>query len=422
MKRLDYRAAVCVVLLLFCLEVGISIVRLNSYNLSHSDSRDALYSLVLVVVAVAQTLALLVLYRASNLQPRLEAGWTVAPLAIIIVISLLSPNTQTGQGDAYAYVGWAKLPTFAAAYNPPEYTFAGPGFAIINKHWGKRIIPCNYGPLWLWFMRLTIGHAATMPQAFLIMRGFNIAFLLAMFLAMWRLGLPARALALAILNPMLWYYYVVEAHIDVGGILLIVIGMVLAQKRPWLGAVVAGTAGLIKITFTAIAGAAIAGRNPRSSFARLGIVLIITLMGSLLMGGDNYVRALLDIGHAQVFATKLMGYDIGLALHAAVILVAVVALFAAQSGTFFVPATYSFSGVAPIIAPWYVGWCIPYALRLRKFYPWFLITLPVVSHLVFDPRRHGGILADAYFVVIIIFFAVALIRKKYQERESMEPT
>ena len=409
------------VVLLYAIELLLRVQRLHNKNLSVGHVHDVLYLGAIIAIGLLEAVALLALRTSLPPRPRAFFPWAIAAFVIMVALSLLSPDTEViGSPDAYAYVGYAKLPAFSQAYAPPKYPFTGPGFEAIYKSWGNPIVPADYGPLWLFFDRLTLSRAASMQQALLVMRTLNIAFLILLLVALRRLLLPNPVLVLVALNPMILYYYIVEAHNDIGAILLVVVGMVIARKQPWLGAIVAGAAGLTKVTFAFIASAALGRRNLPVALAQSAIVVAVTVFGSALFGGPNYVHVMIGTGRWMVYGGGhgiSMGasdavYITGLVLHACVALIAIAALIASQCGRFIAPAAYSFSGIAPTLYPHYLGWCIPYALRTPKAAATFFATLPAIAPLIVYPAGPWGVLADLYFLAIIALFARHLLRTK----------
>lgn len=398
-----YPLALLIVVALYCGEAWLGV-----HRALRNEHFDPIYSAAIVLVTALQSVALFTLYRSTRIETAFRKRlWGAAAVAAIAIVSLVNINPQGGQGDANAYIGYAKLPSLGEAYAPQPHDF-GDAFAEV-RHWGRALPPCDYGPLWLAFNRITIGSTVSTTQAMLVMRLFNIALLFGLLIAMWRLGIASEIILLAAINPMLWYYYVMQAHNDALAIVLVVAGMSVARRWPWIGAVIAGAAGLVKINFLAIAIAGLVGRRSlRTSLVQIGIIVVIVALGSAFFGGIPYVRAVLGIGHMQAFTHTGALYWAGVALHAAVFIIALIATIAAIFGRFKAPASYSFIGTGGIVSSWYVGWCIPYALRIPRFLPVFFITLPLVAQLLLDPRRQGAIVTDVVLGLIIVLSVIPL--------------
>ena len=375
-------------------------------GLSHRDGTRPLYAAVMLLSGGLESLALLALYRGLAGATARATAWLVAGAAGMLLLSLVCANTDV---DAYAYVGYAKLAGFHDAYLPPATAFGGPGFGVINAYWGPRLPALDYGPLWLVFDRLAVGWAPSYATALLVLRICNVVFLIALLAALRQLGFARPLLAVVALNPMLWFYYVVQAHNDLMAILLVVAGAALAQRRPLLGALVAGCAGLVKITFVALAVLAYAGRRrPPATILYLALSLALTAAVSAAFGGADYLHAMLATGHEQLAARSDLLHAVGVVLHLCVAAVAGIALlWAIARGEFAPPATYGFSAISTIFYPWYLGWCIPYALRVPRFAAWFFIALPALAHAL-DPHfslyeRHTFAVLDPYYAVVLVF-------------------
>jgi hypothetical protein len=384
-------------------------VQVWTANDSAPHGPTAMHAALMLATGIVQSAALFVLYRALRATRMRAAGAILAAaVAVMLLLSAFCANTDD---DAAAYVGYAKLPAFTQAYRPPAgVTFSGNGFEAVSKTW-PRLLPLVYGPLWLAEDRLVVGHAPTYAAALGILRAVNVLCLIGLLIALRRLGFDRATLAVVALNPMLYFYYIVQAHNDLLPILLVAAGMVVARRRPLLGALIAGAAGLMKIAFVAIAVAAYAGRrSPRTALACAALSLAVTVAVSWLFGGADYLRAMAFVGHEQIAHHVDAPHVAAAALHAAVALIAAGALaWAIARGTFAAPAAYSFSAVSTIVYPWYLGWCIPYALRVPGFAATFFITLPAVAHFI-DPHfplyaTHTFAVLAPYYVAIIALVA-----------------
>jgi hypothetical protein len=384
-------------------------VQVWTANDSARSGPTAMHAALMLATGIVQSAALLALYRALR-ATQVRAAVPIVAAAMAAMLLLAATCTDTDD-DAAAYVGYAKLPAFGDAYRPPAgVTFAGNGFEIIPKTW-PHLLPLVYGPLWLAEDRLVVGHAPTYAAALGILRAVNAAFLIGLLVALRRLGFDRATIAVVALNPMLFFYFVVQAHNDLLPILLVAAGMAVARQRPLLGALIAGAAGLVKIAFVAVAVAAYAGRRgPRATLAYFALSLALTVAAGALFGGFDYLRAMAFVGHEQI-ANHVDALHVAAAsLHAVVALIAAGALvLAVARGTFSAPASYSFSAISTIVYPWYLGWCIPYALRVPGFAATFFIALPAVTHLI-DPHfslyeTHTFAVLAPYYIAIIVMVA-----------------
>lgn len=357
---------------------------------------------IMLGTGLLQSLALLALYRALHGAAIRRARMFLAVgVAVMLLLSAACTNTDD---DAAAYVAYAKLPTAASAYAPPPDAYSGNGFDrngfdVIPKTWPE-LPPLVYGPVWLGLDRLVAGRAPTYAMALALLRGANALYLIGLLVALRRLGFGAATLAVAALNPMLYFYFIVQAHNDLLAILLVAAGMVIARRRPVLGALVAGAAGLVKIAFMPIAVLAYAGRlGARTTIALFAGVSAAAVAISALAGGAPYFRAMAAVGHTQIATRTDTLHLAAVILHAGVALVAAGALGAAVlRNAYAAPAAYSFSAISTIGYPWYLGWCIPYALRVPGFAALFFIWLPAIAHAI-DP--HFALLPQRTFALLV---------------------
>jgi hypothetical protein len=366
----------------------------------------AVHALVMIVTGLLQSAALLQLYRDAGRSSARSIVLAVVPAAIaLLVLSALAPNTDD---DAAAYVAYAKLPAFAQAYAPSPVAISSPGFERVASTW-PQLPPLVYGPLWLAVDRALVGWAPSFAAALGILRAVNVVLLGALVLGLRRAGCNAATLAVTALNPMLWFYFVVQAHNDLGPLVLVVAGTAIARTRPLLGALVAGAAALIKIVFVAIAILAYAGRRAwPQTLAYAAASLAVTAVVSWVFGGAAYLHAMTEVGHMQIATRADLPHLFAASLHAVLAAIAAAAIVAAVARNAFVaPAAYSFSAISTIVYPWYLGWCIPYAVRIPTFTGVFFVSLPAIAHLIdphfsLSPARSFALLVPYYAVVIVL--------------------
>ena len=103
---------------------------------------------LLLVLSLAQSYALLALYR----QPATRGGVLFGAI-VMSALSLAAPAFISP--DPYAYVGDALLGT--ASYAPPSTPFGGQ-FAPIDRFFAAPMLPSPYGPLWT-----VVAQLVTMP-------------------------------------------------------------------------------------------------------------------------------------------------------------------------------------------------------------------------------------------------------------------
>jgi len=408
--------SVATILVLYALQIWI-------VDVTSASGPHAVYAATMIVCGALQSLALLWLFRALAAGESRGYAWIVSGVAAMVLLSVV--NAVNTDIDASAYIARAKLATWHDAYRPPPVSFHGNGFDVINVQWGPQLPGNVYGPLWLLVDRIVVRPAHTYASALLSLRLCNVILLLGLLAALRGLGQPRHVVALVALNPMLYFYYVVQAHNDLLAIVLVVAGTAIADRRPLLGALVASTAGLVKISFVALATFAYAGRRDlRSSLLALGLSGGMVLLISATFGGSDYFEAMRVMGLKQIAARGSTAHLTTIVLHVAVAGIAAGALlWAFVRGRFAAPATYSYATISTIVYPWYLGWCIPYAVRASTFTAGFFISLPALGHLI-DPHfsvftAHPFAVLDLCLIAVIIWVGRAAWRTKAQGRLAM---
>lgn len=374
---------------------------------AHDSGNDpkAVHAAVMIGCGLLQSALLLWLFNALRGRPvRFVLLSTLPAIVLLAVLSGIASNTDD---DASAYMAYAKLPSFADAYaGPQQPSFSGGGFERIAQIW-PRLPPLVYGPLWLAADRFLIGHAPTYDAALAILRGVNAVLIGLLAFALRRAGCDPATVAIAAVNPMLWFYFVIQAHNDLAPIVLIVAGIAIARTRPLLGTLVAAVAALIKIVFIALAALPSAGRRRWHvvlGYWATAIILVAAI--SWAFGGAPYMHAMALVGRTQIATRTDAAHLLASILHLAVAAVAAVAIVAAIARNVFVaPATYAFAAISTIVYPWYLGWCIPYAVRIPSFAATFFISAPAVAHLI-DP--HFSLSPSRSFAVLPLYYVVVI--------------
>lgn len=290
---------------------------------------------------------------------------------VMLLASIACP--AMANNDAYLYAGFAHLG--GAAYHPPAVRFPGE-LGLVNDMWSTPIMPCAYGPLWLW---LSVGIAKVFPHLGALLFAFRVlgaALVLACVWLLMRLRQEPAIIALFALNPVVLNQFVVDAHNDVVGLTLLLGAMVLAAKRPWVAVVLVGLAGAAKLPF-ALAGAVVFHVVPRLSlrmacaFVGIGIALVLTMLGS----HGEYFAAAASAGSHQNWTDP--GIRAG---HAVAVAAALLAIGAAVLARRFAPgAAWTMVSFGAMVLPWYTAWSIPYALAEGSFAAVFLVSLPVAA-------------------------------------------
>jgi hypothetical protein len=410
------------IVLLFALQIWIN-GHAEAQSGGTAQDLDPQHDALMAASGVVQSLLLIALYRTLRSPVRGAATAALVGAAIMTLLSFASVNTYP---DPLAYIGYAKLPHFSDAYTPVPMHLHGGGFEAITARWGVRLPPLDYGPLWLAFDRITVGHTTDTTTALFIFRACNTLWLFGLFAVMFYLRTAIATLAVALMNPALYYYYIVQAHNDLFGILLIVTGMLVAQRRPLLGALIAGSAGLVKITLGLVALIACPSSADHSRrVAFLCIVVAVVIGGSLVLGGAPYMHSLANIWLAQTNTAVGAVRFARIAVHALLAAVALAATFAALFAVRFSPLeTYAFGTLAPVTEPNYLGWCIPYALRMPNFAGLFFSSLPAITHVIdgWFPlyARSPYALQDWYCVLLLVSIATTFVLRGRQDKRPRE--
>lgn len=341
--------------------------------------------------------------------------WALALLsasaAVMLASAVCYPVTTTA--DPLAYLGYAKLPTFADAYHPPVFDF-GRQFGAI-RFWGNPMVACVYGPLWLALDRALLHGVQSVSEALLLLRLQNVVAFAVVVGALAAAGFELPLVALVALNPAPIFSFIVSAHNDIVALALIALAFAFVHRRaPWLAVVCAAAAGAVKIVFVGIAVTAflpLEGRGRRIALAAAAVALAVAV--SAVFGGIPYLHAIMGVsGHVNSFAVRHRLYVLGLAVHAACAAIAVAALaWGLWSGRTFWSATWSFWTLAAAWFEWYVAWCLPYALRARRYAPVFLAAWPLAAVMLFHPPPHYNPMVLVVALVAVDFVSRGMLRE-----------
>lgn len=363
---------------------------------------------VSLAIAALEGVALWALYRrvCRSCLTTSPVLWIAVSAAVMFAASLLCANPNF---DAYDYVGYGKYPHFAQAYVPPAHWNFGHGFEFLTAHEGRGSLPpLDYGPMWLAIDRVIVAPCNTLTQALLALRLFNVFLIMAAVICVMQITRNAAVYALVLLNPAILFYYVVEAHNDLLAVVLVLAGILLGVRRPWVGAILAAGSGLVKITFAAIALLSVdAGRNRRNGVFRLAAILCAIVIGSAAFGGAPYASSMLGMGHRMLLPRNDLARLFGLLVHVAAAVVGagaiVCAVFLRRR---FTAGAYGLSTIGALVLPHYLAWPLPYVVRMRAFAPAFLASMPLVTAFV-DTRflisqSHAFALTDLYYLAIAL--------------------
>ena len=327
-----------------------------------------------LLLALLQT-ALLVVVVAGIAQAPPKSIARKVPFLIAAGFALLALSAPALTSmDVLGYVGLGMLGSHAYAAPPG---FFHDGYARLFHEWPLR--PTIYGPLWVGLNAAVVAFGTTFAAKILALRIFGALLIAAMFVLARALG-AGRATQWAIaLNPMLWFQFVSNAHNDALAIVL-VLGAVLAVVRryPWIAVVLIAAAGLVKLPFL-VFGAIVFVRTGRLGAIAYTAAAVLGCIGiSAMFGGHEYLNALLATAHErgvdwrpEVSLAKGIVVAVALGATAAALLTGRVSGFAG----------WLYTGLAPVLFPWYLAWMIAYAAAIGTGILEALIALPVLAAL-----------------------------------------
>jgi len=370
----------------------------------------------LLGLALVQSAVLYALYRGlrGRVPSVLERAGLIAAAIAMLAIALDARTLLSF--DPYAYAGYAKL-GLAASYAPPATPFAG-AFGAVNVVWGAPMPSSLYGPLWIMIDRLVAGDAGTLAGAIVALRLLEVAAFVAVVFALAGRGAGAAVLALFALNPAVYAMYVANAHNDLLGVAFVMIALALAARAPLAAAVCVALAGLVKLPLAATALVVFAGRGDvRRRLVWVGVAALLTVAGSLLLGGGDYVHAMMFRLHD---GTTRRGLNVLTAtvLKFGLIVVAVSALLAAFArGRVWRSASWSFIALSSLVYSWYLAWSLPYAALERGALAAYLVLLPLVAAAMEPAFPHIG-LGQLALLVMLVAAASEIVRRKSRPIED----
>ncbi len=356
----------------------------------------------LQVAAFVQTALLVglafVLPRAGA--PRAVAGIVAAGAAVLASEAWCA---RVAGADVYAYVAFGLSPH---PYRPNDalLPLANRAIALL---WGRPLVPCPYGPVWLALAHAIASPGRSLAANVFAFRGVGLAALAASIAALLALRKPVTA-ALFALDPTLWQLYVAEAHNDVVGIALVLAALAIRRRSLGAAMLLVALAGAVKLPFLLIGAVAFASapawraRLIPAALAACGGVAL-----SLALGGGAYLSALSWTARKYAYPIGALEWSLHLTL-AAIACGAIVTAVVAARFSWGAPWSFVALGQYPI---WqYLGWGIPYAVLDETQGLLYLALLPVsgfeLSLLFPDPAllAAGRV---ALFAALLVAFALA---------------
>jgi hypothetical protein len=350
-----------------------------------NGSRADPVTFVLLALGTLQCFALLALYRA-----RPAAAWWMGGGAVMLAFSVLAPVLTSA--DLYAYVGNGLLG--GAAYVPPRIAFSGE-FALINHWWHVPVPAATYGPLWLTIARLVGMLPGALFAKLLAFRALGALVFCAAIALLRSAGAPARAVAIAALDPGLHFQFVLNAHNDLLPVALVIAGAALVRRFPATACGLIVVAALVKLPY-ALCGLPIlaAIRSQGGRYVAAACTLVASIAISWFAGGTAYLRALMTYASGS----HLVGILHVIAALGAVIAVLATLFFRRRPRT----AVWLIPMLGAYTASWYAAWSVPYALSRHRILAYLLVAFPFVSILA-EPS-----LARPWTMLLVIPLLAAL--------------
>jgi hypothetical protein len=325
---------------------------------------DAVAALALVIGGM-QTALLLFLYRNPP-------GWRAIVVggAVLALMAWASPVLYSG--DVYAYIGDGLLGL--AAYAPPSVPFHG-DLTAINAWWGVPIPRTVYGPLWIGTVAIVTAPFATLFGKFVALRTLGALTVAGLLLVLRALRVPRRILAVAALNPALYFAYVTNAHNDLFGMVIILCATLVIRDRPAFAFALMTAGALVKLPFALFALPLVA--EIRSIPLRVAFCIGVPAVAAavtLWAGGSGFVVA----ATPHVLTSGLAAWctvAIGIAALAATGV-------AAAGGRRLRAAVWLMPLATAFACSWYLAWSLPYAVARHRILGYFLVGFPLAAAVI----------------------------------------
>jgi hypothetical protein len=340
---------------------------------AHPDTGLIEWTQALALFESAILLAIYFLVRKRDCAQRNVVAIALGAGALLAAIALRSTTTNV---DLYLYIAHALV--WPQQYAPPARIFAGQD-TWVSSLWGNPILPSAYGPLWNLLAHLAVAPAHSLAQQALAIRLVGLASIGVCVLCAFRLQMPAVARILFALNPAIYVSYLARAHNDLAGVTLVLAAAVL-KKRTWLAVLLVAAAGTIKLPLLLCGLLVFSDRPTLKARAYPAFAAIVACLGaSYAFGGADYFRALQTVYRTYDHAPSSLWQIMHLAV-AGIALAGVAA--ALWRRRFLLGAEWSFAGLGQFALPWYLAWCLPYALLGAAGAVPFLVAWPTVDYLM----------------------------------------
>jgi hypothetical protein len=299
----------------------------------------------------------------------------------------------------------------AAAYDPPA-TPLPREFSAVNTLWGVPLYPSPYGPVWIVLstalVKLAPGLGAQL-ELFRILGGLAFGACICLLRA---LDVRPALVSLFALNPAVVEQFIASGHNDLVPLAFCLAALLAVRRTRVVAAVfLAAAAGATKLPFVLIAALAftpIAGLRRRliASATAGALAVAVTLAASR----GHYFSAL------GLVAGKSFSHPFDLPTEASYVAAAAAAVAALAIAFFrlrFNPlASWSLVALSLNLYPWYLAWCLPYALLEGSFFPQFLIALPAAAFFLTDVYSHVPFVRAAYALVALAPLAILVAQRR----------
>lgn len=329
----------------------------RGYAMSNGD----LISAALLLLAAAQSYALIGLYRAQTPAVALWVG-----CAAMLALSFAAPTLISSDMYGYVYNDLRGLDSYI-----PTTTPRAGDFHLIDLWYGGPH-GSAYGPLFLALVQVVMAASSNLLGKLLAWRAFCVLLYVSLLFTLRASRLPNRMIAVAALNPGLMLQFVANGHYDIVPIVIVVLAAAWIRRLPIAGFASIVVAAALKIPYLGLAGPITATVRPWYwRIAGLALVVIATL-GVYVVWGAHAYDTMRDYAPKT---TNLVGTFSTLAA------IALLAL-ATLGGRRLRSAVWVIPTLAPIFYSWYFVWGLPYALSRRRILSYFLVAFPLVTMLV----------------------------------------
>lgn len=399
-----------------------ALVQISAFQASHDGVRDRWFS-ILPIAVVAQpfgksihelisvailscfcmmSLALVVICWKPPHDTRLGIAAALSGCAMAI-LAVMSPVLTSTDAYFYVFAGNAGL----ASYDPAPGALRGSD-AVMNQ-----FIPLRgliYGPLWIAINSAIVSFGHTTAQKIEALRFTNVLLMLVAVSTLRALQISVRAQLAFILNPMLWFYIVLNGHNDLIAVLPCLVAILAAPFCLALAASFVALAGCIKLPFLVVGMLAfVRVPNRRKALAASVGATALCLGVSWIFGGARYFHDLLGYVHGRSAQIQSAG-TIFVALAGSVSAILIIAALWARR--VFPGAAFLVSYLSPLAFPWYLLWGLPYAILARRGLAATLFAFPLAAVLM-DATYDSNAIGQAVFVMVTTVCIVDVFHAKF---------